>query len=57
VWTRSDTGQAVVWQIDPCSAAGSPAVIGKQSAAYLYSKDGVGAQWKASKFVVAAPVQ
>jgi len=47
LWTRTDTGRAYVWQIDP-SVAGTIPVI--QSAA-VFTPTGVGAPWKATSFV------
>ena len=52
LWTRSDSGKAALWKIDPSLAAGSPSVIPVDSSAYLHSATGVGTPWEATSFVL-----
>jgi len=50
LWTRSDVGRASLWKVNPALASGTPLVIPIESAAYLYSSTGVGAQWQATSY-------
>ena len=47
LWTRSDTGKADLWQIDPSLPTG-PSQL-KRSVS-LYSAAGVGAPWQATSY-------
>ena len=48
LWTRSDTGQAALWKIDPSFGVALPVT----EAAYLYSPSGVGGPWHATGYVI-----
>jgi len=48
LWTRSDTGQAALWDINPSLSTG-PAII--RNSTYLYSSSGVGGPWQATSYV------
>jgi len=48
LWTRSDSGKASLWKIDPSLATGSPSTIPIASSSYLHSAAGVGRNWKAT---------
>jgi hypothetical protein len=50
LWTRNDTGAAVLWKIDPSQMVGTPAVIPLISSSFLYSAAGVGAPWEATGY-------
>jgi YVTN family beta-propeller protein len=58
LWTRADTGRAVLWQVDPGAAAGSPKVIpvAGGNVTSLSSATGVGAPWVATGFVPGATI-
>ena len=48
VWTRSDTGQAALWEIDPSLPTGPGQ---RKRSVYLHSSSGVGGPWQATGFV------
>jgi hypothetical protein len=50
LWTRSDTGRAVQWRIDPSAAGGSPKIIPVSDLASLQSTTGVGSPWQATGY-------
>jgi hypothetical protein len=51
LWTRSDTGQAALWKVDPGTMpATGTGLIPVASGAYLAPPSGVGKPWKASGF-------
>jgi hypothetical protein len=47
LWTRSDTGQAVLWKVDPSAMPGTIPVL---SSASLYAPSGVGGPWQATSY-------
>jgi hypothetical protein len=50
LWTRSDTGQAVVWRINPNSGASFGAPIPVADTACVYSAAGIGGSWHAAGY-------
>jgi hypothetical protein len=48
LWTRSDTGQATLWKVNPSSI--SSGTLPCLSSAFLYSSTGVGASWLATSY-------
>jgi hypothetical protein len=53
LWTRGDTGQAALWEINPSSMSTVPATIPITASAWISSPSGVGGPWQATSF---APV-
>ena len=51
LWTRSDTGRAVVWSINPTTGAGSPRVIPRVGGFMsIWSTAGIGGPWEATSY-------
>jgi hypothetical protein len=56
LWTRSDTGQAALWKIDPsagASSGGTPPLDG----AYLSAPSGIGGPWRATSYILSGANQ
>jgi hypothetical protein len=52
LWTRSDTGQAALWRIDPSGLGTAPVLplYGQGYAAHLFAKSGIGGPWQATSY-------
>jgi hypothetical protein len=55
LWTRSDTGRAVLWKLDPSAAGGTPAAIPIVQTASVFSTTGVGSPWQATSYSQVSP--
>jgi hypothetical protein len=57
LWTRADTGQAVLWQVDPSAATGTPAVIPVEKAMHLRATSGIGGPWQATSYMLVSSTE
>jgi hypothetical protein len=53
LWTNGDTGQALLWKIDPGAGASFGAAPPDTDTAYLHSPSGIGGPWHAAGYVLA----
>jgi hypothetical protein len=52
LWSRSDTGQAVVWKIDPSAGASFGAPVPVENVAAVYAAGGIGGPWHATGYAL-----